>query len=164
MIQTLIQNDCVCDIPNGGYCQRHNVYKVRNWVWNCVNNPEYFARWENGTGPGQRDNAVTQAFEGVERVKKEKKSKPEPGTELKKIIAAWQRWLPWFDLSEHKGCSCHETAVYMNRLGPDRCIEHMDIILNKLEAEAKRRKLSIPFQRFWAERMVRQAVLRSRKK
>jgi hypothetical protein len=87
-----------------------------------------------------------------------------PGTELEKIIAAWQRWLPWFDLSEHKDCPCKDTAAYMNRLGPDRCIEHIDIILNKLEAEAKRRNLSIPFQRFWAERMVRQAVHRSKKK
>jgi hypothetical protein len=85
-----------------------------------------------------------------------------PGNELKRIIAGWQKIFPWFNLKPTDSCNCDETATWMNRIGPDGCEQNLDLILDKLETEAKKRNLSIPFQRFWAKRMVKQAIRRAR--
>jgi len=52
----------------------------------------------------------------------------------------------------------------MDQLGPDGCEKNMDKILDKLEFEARQRNLSIPFQRYFAKKLVRQAIRRSRNK
>ena len=44
---------CECDIPDGGYCQRHDVQKTAHWVMLCRTRPEYFRLWEDNQGPGQ---------------------------------------------------------------------------------------------------------------
>jgi hypothetical protein len=46
----------------------------------------------------------------------------------------------------------------------DGCEKRIEKILDKLAEEARNRKLSVPFQRFWAERMVKQAIRRARSK
>ena len=87
-----------------------------------------------------------------------------PGTELKQIISRMQTLLPWFDLKPHKGCGCTETAKWMDKLGPDGCEVEIDTIVKRLEKEAKRRHLTVPFQRYWAIRMVKRAIAKARSK
>lgn len=45
---------CQCDIPNGGLCRRHNVYKQRHLVKLCQTNEKYFRLWEEKRFPTQR--------------------------------------------------------------------------------------------------------------
>lgn len=151
--------NCYCPpLPEGQmlfWCERHKCNKTAHWRDLCLTRADYRRLWDEGRGPGQEDHPSVDG--------KDKEHSSGPGGELKKIIAGWQRLFPWFDLSPHQGCSCNETAKWMDQLGPRGCEKQMDVILDKLEAEAKKRKLSIPFQRFWAARMVRQAIRRARK-
>jgi len=87
-----------------------------------------------------------------------------PGTELKRIIATAHRFLPWLNLSEQHGCKCNETAAWMDSLGPSGCEQRMGEIVNRLRVEAERRQLRVPFQRIAAEKMVRWAIRRARKR
>jgi len=84
-----------------------------------------------------------------------------PGTQLRRIIAKWQQRLPWFSLSEYPGCKCGETARLMDRWGPEGCRKRLPEILKRLEAEAIRRNLTIPFRRMIAKRMVLTAIRRA---
>ncbi len=86
-----------------------------------------------------------------------------PGTELSAIIARFAAWLPWLDLAKHEGCSCDDTARQMDAMGPDQCEQHMDHILDRLEAEARSRGLNVPFRRQAARTLVRLAIRRARK-
>jgi hypothetical protein len=145
---------CECDIPGGGYCRRHDVNKTQHWVKLCRTNVAYFQLWEDGCGPGQCAHR--------KRYKVQKKAGG-PGTELKKIIARWQKRLPWFDLAPKEGCNCGESVKVMDAWGPDRCEDRIEVILDKLEREAERRKLSVPFRRQAARWMVRLAIRRARR-
>ncbi len=82
---------------------------------------------------------------------------------MKQIIATWQRRFPWFDLSPAKGCNCDKIAKWMDRVGPKECENRLEFIVDGLEKEAKKRHLSIPFQRHWATRMVKHAIRRARR-
>lgn len=53
MLEIPFENGCDCNIPDGGYCERHSVRKTAHWVKLCRNREDYFETWENGTGPGQ---------------------------------------------------------------------------------------------------------------
>lgn len=140
---------CECTIPEGGFCERHGIYKIPEWVRLCHMRADYRKAWDEGRGPGQPRTTVDIKRGG-------------PGTELKKIIAWWQKRFPWFDLSPRKGCQCEATATWMDRLGPDGCEKKMDILLDKLEAEAKKRKFRVPFRRTVAKMLVKQAIRRAR--
>ena len=59
-------------------------------------------------------------------------------------------------------CKCRKMARQMDAWGPDGCLEHMDQILDVMQAEAKRRKL--PFLRLAGRTLVKIAVRRARKK
>jgi hypothetical protein len=48
-----MNNTCICNIDNGGYCDRHQCYKNKHWVNLCKTNEKYFKSWEDGIGPGQ---------------------------------------------------------------------------------------------------------------
>ena len=48
-----MDNNCECDILNGGFCKRHNVHKSKKGVELCRTRPDYFRAWERGMGPGQ---------------------------------------------------------------------------------------------------------------
>jgi hypothetical protein len=48
-------NDCWCNIPDGGYCARHDVEKSAHLVKLCQTNERYFLAWEENRGPGQRN-------------------------------------------------------------------------------------------------------------
>lgn len=147
---TQFNNGCKCIIPNGGFCPRHKVEKTARDVWLCQNKPHYWRAWEGGPLQHRTTVAVHPSI-------------PRPGAELQKIIAWWQKRFPWFDLSEHKDCTCASVSKWMNTLGPDGCEKKIEQILDRLEAEAKKRKLTIPFQRTWARMMVKSAIRRSRK-
>lgn len=134
-------------------CPVHGVYLTKGWTKLCRSNPAYFEAWKAGHGPGQ--NHTTPASKV--------KPKGGPGTELKKIIAAWQKRFPWFDLQPGKGCGCDAAAKQMDQWGCDKCVEKMDVIVARLEKEAIKRKLSIPFRKTAARLLVLQAIRRSRK-
>lgn len=110
--------------------------------------------WEEERGPGQvsGDKVSGDARRGG------------PGTELKHMIERYQRMLPWWDMQPRKGCGCDNTARWMNRIGPDGCEQKLDLIVNRLEDEAKRRKITFPFRRMAAKKLVRWAIRRARKK
>lgn len=86
-----------------------------------------------------------------------------PGTHLSRLIARFQRVLPWWDMQPHKGCGCNDTARWMDQLGPDGCETHLDAIVDRLEAEATKREIKFPFRRAAAKRMVRWAIRRARR-
>jgi hypothetical protein len=88
---------------------------------------------------------------------------PGPGTHLSRLIARFQRVLPWWDMQPHEGCGCNDTARWMDRLGPDGCEEKIDVIVDRLETEAKKRKITFPFRRAVAKKLVRWAIRRARK-
>jgi hypothetical protein len=88
---------------------------------------------------------------------------PGPGTHLSRLIARFQRVLPWWDMQPHSGCGCDDTARWMDQLGPDGCEAHLDAIVDRLEEEASKRKITFPFRRAAARRMVRWAIRRARK-
>lgn len=86
-----------------------------------------------------------------------------PGTHLSRLIARFQRVVPWWDMQPHSGCGCNDTARWMDYLGPDGCEEKIDAIVDRLESEAKKRKLTFPFRKMAAEKLVRWAIRRARK-
>lgn len=132
-------------------CPVHKARLTPAWTRLCRTRKEYRQAWLNSCGPGQKKCPEETMV-----------SSPGPGTELKKIIAAWQRRFPWFDLGPRKGCGCADTVRLMNRWGPAGCEQRMDTILNKMEAEAEKRKLTVPFRRTMAKLLVKQAIRRSR--
>ena len=46
-------NDCECDIPGGGYCQRHHCNKSVQLAEWCRTKSSWWEAWEAGRGPGQ---------------------------------------------------------------------------------------------------------------
>jgi hypothetical protein len=136
---------CVC--KESGWCERHQCIKTDHWVHLCQTDPDYFAAWENGTGPGQRvsgdDVSATSVIvqEG-------------PGTELHKLLAK-------FWIGAKGGCNCKKHAEVMNQWGPEICRERLDTILSWLEKEAHERHL--PFIRIIAKRLVLKAIRNTEK-
>lgn len=90
-------------------------------------------------------------------------SRTGPGTHLSRLIARFQRVLPWWDMQPHKGCGCNDTARWMDQLGPDGCEANLDQIVDRLEAEATKREIKFPFRRAAAKKLVRWAIRRARK-
>ena len=88
---------------------------------------------------------------------------PGPGTHLSHLIARFQRVLPWLDMQPHSGCGCNDTARWMDQLGPDGCEAKLDVIVDRLEEEASKRKITFPFRRAAAKKLVRLAIRRARK-
>ena len=86
-----------------------------------------------------------------------------PGTHLSRLIARFQRVLPWLDMQPHEGCGCNDTARWMDQLGPDGCEAKLDVIVDRLEEEASKRKITFPFRRAAAKKLVRLAIRRARK-
>jgi ADP-heptose:LPS heptosyltransferase len=42
-----------CECTGPGYCPRHRCDKVPHWFKLCQSDPDFFALWEKGDGPGQ---------------------------------------------------------------------------------------------------------------
>jgi len=80
-----------------------------------------------------------------------------PGTELKALLAKW-------GIVETGGCNCRAMARKMDTWGVDGCEEHMDEILDHMEAEATKRRLPIPFRRSLTKLLVNRAIRNARKK
>ncbi len=78
-----------------------------------------------------------------------------PGTELKNMLAAWG-----IHAKKGGGCKCRDWEIKMNRWGSD-CWQHMDAIVDHLQAEAKKRNL--PFVRKAGEMLVKRAINRFEK-
>lgn len=136
-------NDCQCNIPNGGWCERHQVDKGPNWVRLCRTRPPYWNAWEKGTGPGQRRNGKgVKGFRGG------------PGTELHNILASC-------GIKEDLNCECRSRRRKMNKWGPDKCREELSTIVDWMELEAKRRNMV--FNRLLARLIVRRAIARARR-
>lgn len=45
--------ECVCNIPDGGWCEPHQVRKTAHWVELCQTRPAYRWAWNRCQGPGQ---------------------------------------------------------------------------------------------------------------
>lgn len=75
------------------------------------------------------------------------------GTELKKLLA------PFFKTTAT--CGCNKMASEMDRLGPDWCIENIDMIVRVMASEAKNRNL--PFIPLAAKAMIRISVRREKR-
>jgi hypothetical protein len=43
-----------CECVEPGWCARHRCHKSRFWFQVCRRQPEMFALWERGQGPGQQ--------------------------------------------------------------------------------------------------------------
>lgn len=151
-------DDCTCS--DGGYCERHTARKSAHAVRLCQTRPGYFRKYEQGMGLGQPHRIPSLPIAPKQATRRA--ARGGPGTELKEIIATWQRRFPWFDLSQRCGCGCADTARMMDHWGPDKCEEKMEIITNRLKKEAEERKLSVPFGRIIARRLVKQAIRRAR--
>ena len=78
-----------------------------------------------------------------------------PGTHLKNMLATWG-----IHAKKGGGCKCKDMEVKMNRWGSD-CSQHMDAIVDHLQAEAKKRNL--PFVRQAGEMLVKRAIKRFEK-
>lgn len=78
---------------------------------------------------------------------------PQPGTELKKILATFQ--------VEPGACGCNRMLAQMNRWGAD-CGRHTAAIAAHLEHEARARGWKLPAMRFGARQLVRLAIFRAR--
>ena len=62
---------CVCNIPEGGWCERHGCMKTKTWVRLCRTRPAYFQLWEEGRGPGQHNRPMglgDMVAKGLEKV------------------------------------------------------------------------------------------------
>lgn len=77
-----------------------------------------------------------------------------PGTELKKLLRL-------FGIKPAQ-CGCEEWVRKMNQWGVEGCTQNTPQILDHLAKQAKKRKL--PFNRFAAERLVRHAIWRAKRK
>lgn len=134
-------------------CPVHGARLTQAWTGLCRSKENYHRLWNEKRGPGQNSEqrAITRRGHGG------------PGTELTKIIAWWQKRCPRMQLSKVRGCGCKAMARWMDKLGPDGCEQNIEKIVDKLQAEAIKRKMKIPFQRFLATRMVKQAIRRARK-
>ena len=86
-----------------------------------------------------------------------------PGTHLSRLIARFQRLLPWWDMQPNGSCPCHDTARWMDHIRPDGCEQQIEQIVNRLEKEATKRKITFPFRRMAAMKLVRWAIRRARK-
>ncbi|WP_455387501.1 hypothetical protein [Petrachloros mirabilis] len=147
-------SECICKAL--GFCERHNCQKGRHAFHLCQTSQLHRDMWERGEGAEQivPDKSKPREWNGTP-------SPDGPGTHLRRIIANWQRRLPAFNLSEYQGCKCGETARLMDRWGPEGCRKRLPEILKRLEAEAIRRNLTIPFRRMIAKRMVLTAIRRA---
>lgn len=74
------------------------------------------------------------------------------GTELKKLLAV-------SGFSAIEGCACEAMARRMNRGGPQWCRENMDLILDTMEGEWRKRVKFIPPSRLVAIGFVETAIL-----
>jgi len=86
-----------------------------------------------------------------------------PGTHLSRLIARFQRVVPWWDMQPHSGCGCNDTARWMDQLGTDGCEQQIEQIVSRLEKEATKRKINFPFRREMAKKIVLWAIRRARK-
>ena len=69
---TPFQNSCECDIPDGGFCERHGVNKPPHFVKLCRTKKAYWLAWEQGRGPEQ---SITQRQTKTVIIPKPKKAK-----------------------------------------------------------------------------------------
>jgi hypothetical protein len=98
-----------------------------------------------------------QALEGVWRpgaARRQPDPAAGPGTELHKLLS-------WLGIHEIVGCGCRSRAKQMDRWGADKCLAHIDRIVDYMHEEAKKRKL--PFNSLAAGLLVRWAIARARR-
>lgn len=77
-----------------------------------------------------------------------------PGTELKALLAK-------FGINSTPTCSCNRMARQMDTWG-DECVNHIEEIVDVMEAEARKRKL--PFLRTAGRLLVRKAIRNAKRK
>jgi len=97
-------------------------------------------------------------WEDNEKDKKHKSSIPTgPGTELKKLLSR-------IGIQSKNGCGCSDKARhidYMEIIEPGWAEKNVELIVDYLEEEAKKRKL--PFLRAGAKVLVKLAIRRAKK-
>lgn len=140
-----------CECTKPGFCERHQSEKDERRLKICQTNPGIFALWEQGLGPGQAiqpDKANRHRAPSINPASG-------PGTELKRLLR-------WFLIGSKVGCDCAVMAARMDRWGPDACRDNMALILDRMEKEAKKRKL--PFTHWGAKRLVSMAISKAERK
>lgn len=99
--------DCDCPIPDGGWCEPHQIRKNAHYVWLCQNRPAYRRVWNECRGPLQK------------MEDKPKHSRPTlgkgPGRELAQMLGC----------SDSKRCDFPQ----MNQWGVDGCRENINTIV-----------------------------------
>lgn len=91
----------------------------------------------------------------VQAPKREPLPNEGPGTELKKLLAAW------LGIEATPGCSCNLRAAEMDRNGCDWCEDNIEVIVGWLSEEATKRRL--PFVDAAGRLLVRRAIANARR-
>ena len=123
----------------------------------CRAKENYYDAWRDGRGP-------LQAVDTKSSSPKPAYCPPDLGTELKRIIAWWQRRFPQFDPPPPGRCPCNATARWMDQIGPDECEQRLESLVRKLDAEVRKHGFSVPYQRHWGRLIIKQAIRRARHK
>jgi len=152
--------DCRCPGPEEGqrwfFCERHQVRKTASYLRLCQSKPAYFAAWEEGRGPGQKQPIAPLRIDPLEE------APAGVGTELKAIFKRMLRLIGrvWPAALEFDGCGgCGHLAGIMNAWGPAGCRERMDLILEQIEGRA--RAHGLPFSRFIVRKQIILAIRRA---
>jgi hypothetical protein len=128
---------CECNIPNGGWCEPHQVVKTEHYVLLCLTRWPYRRAWNECRGPGQN-------IEGKRTVTGTRSVVLGPGTELRRALGC--------GFSRRTQCDFEQ----MNRWGCDGCREHMELIVSWLQCPK--------MDAAKAERMVNIAIRRAEQK
>jgi hypothetical protein len=115
--------NCVCDIPNGGYCKRHGIQKSAHWVVLCTTRPKYFQAWEDGYGPGQNMPRI--------RVRESINS------HIGDIIA---RRFERIGFHPIPGCPCKDIQNRLNSMTPESVLSDLEGWTRKLRGSARKWK------------------------
>jgi hypothetical protein len=143
-------NGCECNIPEGGYCEPHQVYKYKNWVKLCKTNRSYFVAWKENRGPGQKKGKKTRQGK-----KKTRDATRGAGSELIKIFK-------WMSLGMIAPCEgCRGLATEMNSRGPNWCENSMGYILRRIKENSE--ELGVPFNKGLIRKCVQWAIKRARR-
>lgn len=105
----MTMNKCKCNIPDGGFCARHNIQKNAHWVHLCHNKPVYFIAWEEGRGPGQEKKQSA-------GISKTQKSRRLIGDQIEQALTAVGITSDRVSKFIGRPCGCHERKERLNRL------------------------------------------------
>lgn len=144
-----------CDCELAAYCNRHKVRKSPHLLYLCQTNESYYDAWEEGRGPGQ----VRPEKVGKKRTRQTILTGG-PGTELKRELFSR-------GYATASGCGCNSKANKMDRWGPEKCRENIEMIADWLVDAAtqhswiSRIAVSTPLVEGVARHEIKKMILRA---